>query len=181
MAARLWWMLRYMDHGAVAVLDGGWPAWTQAGLPVEEIVQTPRPRRFEGRPHAEWLVTVEEVEKQSLLVDSRDPARYRGEVEPLDPVAGHIPGARNRFWKRNVDAEGRFLPPERIRRELQSLYGETSPEAVAFYCGSGVTACHNVLAAVHAGLPMPRLYAGSWSEWCSDPARPVAKGDGGSL
>lgn len=175
-AARLWWMLRYMGHRAVAVLDGGWQAWLELGLEAESGAEHGNPAVFTGQPEPRWLVRLEDVLAVPLLVDSRDPARYAGETETLDPVAGHIPGARNHFWKDNLDASGRFLPAPRLRDQLLQVYGATDPGAVAFYCGSGVSACHNVFAASVAGLPLPRLYVGSWSEWCADPARPVARG-----
>jgi len=175
-AGRLWWLLRYMGHEAAAVLDGGWQAWLEQDCPANAEPVHRKACRFQGRPHPELLATIEGVSAAPLLVDSRDPPRYRGEVEPLDPVAGHIPAARNHCWKLNLDARGQFRPPSELRRTMENLYAGNDPAAVTFYCGSGVTACHNVLAAVHAGLPMPRLYAGSWSEWCADPARPVARG-----
>jgi thiosulfate/3-mercaptopyruvate sulfurtransferase len=176
-AGRLWWLLRYMGHERAAVLDGGWTAWVEAGCSTDAAPARGAPRRFRGEPIRDMLVMLDDVPAAPLLVDSRDPSRYRGEIEPLDPVAGHIPGARNRFWKANLDEGGRFLPAATLRREFDSLYDGMDPAAVTFYCGSGVTACHNVLAAAHAGLPLPRLYAGSWSEWCADPARPVARGN----
>lgn len=176
-SARLWWLLRYMGHESVAVLDGGWPAWLEAGLPVSPGEETRSPAAFSGQPQTGWVVTVGEVPKVPLLIDSREPARYRGEYEPIDPVAGHIPGAINHFWKRNLDTQGRFLPPARLREQWRSILGQLPSSEAVVYCGSGVTACHNLLAVVHAGLPDARLYAGSWSEWCSDPARPVATGD----
>lgn len=176
-AGRLWWLLRYMGHEAVAVLDGGWPAWVNAGLPVRSGEETNKPGSFQGTPQSGWLVTANQVPAVKLLVDSRDPARYRGEVEPIDPVAGHIPGAINRFWQENLDGPGLFKAPGVLRSEFMALLGKVSPEEAVFYCGSGVTACHNLLAATHAGLPLPKLYAGSWSDWCSAPERPVAKGD----
>lgn len=164
-AARLWWMLRYMGHEAVAVLDGGWPAWVAAGLPVRAGVET-RPRAlFTGEPRADRLVTLDEVEAQVLLVDSRAPERYRGEVEPLDPVAGHIPGAINRPYAANWTAGGRWRPSGDLAAEFGDVLGDTAPAQATFYCGSGVSACVNLLAMVHAGLPEGRLYVGSWSEW----------------
>lgn len=175
-AGRLWWMLRYMGHTAAAVLDGGWQAWVELGLEPESGEMHVAPAVFSGKPDARMLVRLDAVREASLLVDSRDPARYAGESEAIDPVAGHIPGARNHFWKRNLDARGRFLPASQLRLQFQQLFGDTAPGAVTFYCGSGVTACHNVLATVAAGLPLPGLYVGSWSEWCADPARPVACG-----
>ncbi len=175
-AGRLWWMLRYMGHEAVAVLDGGYPAWTEAGYAEENTLNTPEPAVFNGHAHADWLVQVDQVPDQPLLIDSRDPARYRGEMEPLDPAAGHIPGAKNHFWKNNIDEAGRFLPVAELKHRLEALLGEVPVSESVFYCGSGVTACHNLLAMKHAGLGTPRLYAGSWSEWSSDPLRPVATG-----
>jgi thiosulfate/3-mercaptopyruvate sulfurtransferase len=176
--ARLWWLLRYMGHAAVAALDGGWQAWTKANLPIRGGIENYPPAKFQGQPNHDWIVTVDAVPTQALLIDSRDPLRYRGEVEPIDPIAGHIPGAVNHFWKLNLDVEGNYLPADRLKASLQQRYGQVPAEQAVFYCGSGVTACHNLLAAVHAGLPMPRLYAGSWSEWCRDPARQVEVGEG---
>lgn len=176
MAARLWWLLRYMAHAAAAVLDGGWPAWLEAGGPVEAGSVTPASSTFTGAPQPGWLVTVDQVAAAPLLVDARDPARYRGEHEPLDPVAGHIPGARNRYCGENLDERGRLRPPAALREAFAALLGGTPADAAVFYCGSGVTACHDLLALAHAGLGAARLYAGSWSEWCRDPARPVAIG-----
>jgi thiosulfate/3-mercaptopyruvate sulfurtransferase len=175
-AARLWWMLRYMGHEAVAVLDGGWKAWTAAGYPSVGGEERRAPAEFHGTPRREWLVTVDQIPAAGLLVDARDPRRYRGEQEPLDPVAGHIPGAVNRFHGENLDAEGRFRPPEELASGISALLAGTPVDQAVFYCGSGVTACHDLLAARHAGLGDGRLYAGSWSEWCSDPQRPVATG-----
>ena len=175
-AARLWWLLRYAGHDRAAVLDGGLDAWTQAGYGLETKEPDVIAGRFKARIDAGRLVRLPEVETVARLVDSREPARYRGETEPLDRVGGHIPGALNRYWKDNLDEQGKFLPPARLRPALGDVYGDAQQEDVTFYCGSGVTACHNLLAAVYAGYPLPRLYAGSWSEWCSDPARPVAVG-----
>lgn len=176
-AARLWWMLRYMGHEAVAILEGGWLAWQAAGYETEQTERKNSPAQFEGNVRRDWLVSIDTVPEQALLVDSREPARYRGELEPMDPVAGHIPGAINHFWQKNLDTNGQFLASQQIRQNFLDFYGATRPEQVVFYCGSGVTACHNLLAAAHAGLPAARLYAGSWSEWCADPERPVATGE----
>ena len=176
-AARLWWMLQYMGHEAVAVLDGGYSHWEQNGLPVKSGNETNKPGDFQGTPRANWLVTVDQVEGTEKLIDSRDPARFRGDIEPLDRVAGHIPGAINHFWQDNVAENGLFREPSELRTEFMKFLGVTNSSNAVFYCGSGVTACHNLLAAAHAGLAIPRLYAGSWSEWCADPARPVATGD----
>ncbi|OGT35987.1 MAG: 3-mercaptopyruvate sulfurtransferase [Gammaproteobacteria bacterium RBG_16_51_14] len=175
-AARLWWMLRYMGHEAVAVLDGGWQAWQQANSPVRQGLETRSPVRFQGQAREDWVVTVENVTAARLLIDSRDPARFAGEMEPVDRVAGHIPGAINRFWKNNLEGNGNFKDSSRLRYEFLELMGNIAPADSVFYCGSGVTACHNLLAISHAGLAMPRLYAGSWSEWCADPGRPIATG-----
>ncbi|MDX1663820.1 MAG: sulfurtransferase [Candidatus Promineifilaceae bacterium] len=175
--ARLWWLLRAMGHDAVAVLNGGWAAWQEEGLPTASGVERNRPTTFKGDFRRELLLLAAEVADAPRLVDSRAPARYRGEEEMLDPVAGHIPGAANYYYMRNLDEEARFLPPERLRAQLEALQGGTPSEEVAFYCGSGVTACHNLLAQVHAGLPEGRLYAGSWSDWISDPQRPVDTGE----
>jgi thiosulfate/3-mercaptopyruvate sulfurtransferase len=176
-AARLWWLLRYMGHTSAAVLDGGWRAWCEAGLPVSNSLVAPRPARFAGTPRRELLVTVGEVSHAPLLIDARAPARYQGEHEPIDPVAGHIPGARNHHCLLNLDARGRLRPPAELREAFTTLLdGCTALDAV-MYCGSGVTACHNLLAMHHAGLGDARLYAGSWSEWCADPRRPVARAE----
>lgn len=175
-AARLWWMLRYMGHGAVAVFDGGWQAWQEAGLPTRGGEETNPPALFTGAPQMAWLVRIEDVQQQVLLVDSRAPARYRGEVEPLDPKAGHISGAVNYPYEVNWGEDNRYLPPERIRQQLQELLGDVPPEQATFYCGSGVSACANLLAMAHAGLGDGRLYVGSWSEWSRDPDREIATG-----
>ncbi len=175
-AARLWWLLRYMGHTAVAVLDGGWPAWQSSGVPIHSGEESRSPSIFKGTPRTEWLVTVDRVPESRRLVDSRDPARYRGETEPLDKAAGHIPGAINRFWKDNLAADGHFKPASRLATEITGMLGAVPPQEAVFYCGSGVTACHNLLAVAHAGLLPSKLYAGSWSDWCSVPERPVATG-----
>jgi len=176
-AARLWWMLHYMGHDMAAVLNGGWQAWLQTRGATASGEEKNAAGNFRGHPRTQWLITVDKVSAARLLVDSRDPARYRGETEPLDRVAGHIPGAVNHFWRDNLDERGMFKSPAQLHRAFLSLLGATAPEDAVFYCGSGVTACHNLLAAASAGLPVPKLYAGSWSEWCSDPARPVATGN----
>jgi len=175
-AARLWWLLRYMGHEAVAVLEGGFKAWTAAAYPTARGNETRAPSAFEGRARREWLVTVDEVLDAARLVDARDPRRYRGEHEPLDAVAGHIPGAVNHFYADNLDADGCFLPPVALARKFSETLAGTPPEEAVYYCGSGVTACHDLLAASQAGLAPGRLYVGSWSEWCSDSGRPVATG-----
>ena len=175
-AARLWWLLRFMGHEAVAVLDGGWPAWLAAGLPLAAGESDPvTPRLFEGAPHIEWLAAGERLDVAPRLVAARAPERYRGETEPLDPVAGHIPGAVNRPYTTNWDAAGQWRPPEALLAEFLELLGDAPAEEAVFYCGSGVSACVNLLAMARAGLPLGRLYVGSWSEW-SRLGRPVARG-----
>lgn len=179
-AARLWWMLRYLGHERVQVLNGGLKAWRDASLPVRGGREARRPRRFDARPRAEMRIDLPDLVRmrgEHLLIDARDPARYRGDDEPLDPVAGHIPGARNHFWQRNLDERGFFLSPERLRNQYESLLAVTPPERTVVYCGSGVTACHNLIALELAGVQGVKLYPGSWSEWCADPERPVEAGD----
>jgi thiosulfate/3-mercaptopyruvate sulfurtransferase len=180
-AARLWWLLRWIGQGSVALLDGGLQAWLAIGgdLVVEE------PQRPAGdliaRPADElWIGTEALVSAlptgAPILVDARAPERFRGEVEPIDPVAGHIPGARNRPFADNLDAQGRFLPPDVLRAAFRSVLSQAAPNRVVHTCGSGVNACHNLLAMEHAGLSGSRLYPGSWSEWIRDSARPIAVG-----
>lgn len=178
-AARAWWMLRWIGARDVRVLDGGLAAWRAAGgalEPGEVAPPAPAPAwPLEPEP-AGLLLTADALAAQLgriALLDARAPERYRGDVEPLDPVAGHIPGALNRPFSANLGPDGRFLPPEALRAAFQGLAGA---RAVVHQCGSGVTACHNLLAMAVAGLPGGALYAGSWSEWCRDPARPVARG-----
>ncbi|MFQ5495218.1 MAG: sulfurtransferase [Phycisphaerae bacterium] len=180
-AARLWWMLRWLGHDAVAVLDGGWPAWIEGGFPVSADAAEPAPQRFTARPRHERVVSTDQVLERLgdptwRLVDSRIPARYRGELEPIDPVAGRIPGAINAPHGENVGPDGRFLPTQTLRARFHSLVGDTPMGHTVFYCGSGVTAARNILTAVHAGLEEPRLYAGSWSEWITDSNRPIETG-----
>ncbi len=175
-ASRLWWMLRYMGHTAAAVLDGGWQAWQNAGLPTSAGVESNEPVAFEGTPRQDWVVTIDDVPAVSLLVDSRDGARYRGEMETLDPVAGHIPGARHYYFQENWTEDGRYLPVDVLREKLTAVLGDANPETAVFYCGSGVSACVNLLAMQHAGLGNGRLYVGSWSEWSRTPGKPIATG-----
>jgi len=180
-AARLWWMLRWLGHDAVAVLDGGWNAWTKAGLPSIAAVPSYKAAWFVRGAALVRAVTVEDVARdpgtpQRRLLDARSPDRYRGENETLDPVAGHIPGAGNRFFKLNLDAAGGFKPPAALRQDFEAILGAVPPSEVVHYCGSGVTACHNLLAMEIAGLSGSRLYPGSWSEWVADRSRPVAIG-----
>lgn len=178
-AARAWWLLRWLGHPAVAVLDGGAAAWRAAGG-----AWTPAPAALAAQPaypakDTAEMPTVSAADLQARLgrvrlFDARAGERFRGEVEPLDPVAGHIPGATLRFFKDNLQPDGRFKPAAQLKAEFDALGG--ADPAVVHQCGSGVTACHNLLAMAHAGYGDTTLYPGSWSEWCSDPARPVARG-----
>jgi len=177
-AARLWWMLKWAGHDKVAVLDGGLQAWLAAGLPLDTgTPPAPAAATFDYQD-ASALVTLVQAEEldasRQVLLDARDPARFRGEVEPIDPVAGHIPGARCSPFSANLDAQGHFRSPAELRDKFAMAGSSDRP--VVCYCGSGVTACHNILAMAHAGLPLPALYAGSWSEWITDPARGIATG-----
>lgn len=180
-AARFWWLLRLLGHRRVAVLDGGFARWSALGLPLETAAPALRDGRYEGGFDATQVVGTDEVlsrlrDTPGWLLDARAPERFRGEVEPLDPVAGHIPGARNRPYGENVDA-GRFRTPGALRSAFEPLLGGRDPRDVVLSCGSGVTACHNLLAMEHAGLHGARIYAPSWSGWVSEAARPVATGD----
>jgi thiosulfate/3-mercaptopyruvate sulfurtransferase len=177
-ASRLWWTLRYLGHHAVAVLDGGFQAWLQMGYPTRAGEEHRVPKTFIARPRPEMLVTTDAVPAVRRLIDARAPERYRGETEPIDPVAGHIPGAVNYDWKNSLDATGRMLAPEVLRQRLGHVLGDMPPSAAAVYCGSGVSSCHVLLAMAVAGLDGARLYAGSWSEWCSNPSRPFDQGAG---
>jgi thiosulfate/3-mercaptopyruvate sulfurtransferase len=180
-AARLWWMLRICGIAA-SVLDGGWRAWREAGLPVEQGEAHPRePSKAGVRFDPAQVVYFEELERlrgenSTLLLDARGAARYRGEVEPIDPVAGHVPGALNRPFGDNLDANGLFKSPAQLRTEFAAVMGDRGPGEVIHMCGSGVTAAHNLLAMEAAGLHGSRLFAPSWSGWVSDASRPVAKG-----
>ena len=177
-AARLWWLLRWVGHAQVAVLDGGMAAWQAAGQPLSSGA----PMKAVGgiKERASLVSTVSAAEVQTnidasarTLVDARAPDRFRGENETIDPVGGHIPGARNRFFKDNLAADGRFKEAAQLKTDFAAI---GDPAKAIMQCGSGVTACHNLLALEVAGLPGAALYPGSWSEWCADPARPVAKG-----
>ena len=179
-AARLWWMMRWLGHARVAVLDGGWQAWTDGGRPVSTGVPAIQPTTYTARPHAELAVDTAYVaarlgDPSCTVLDARSADRFGGENETLDPIAGHIPGALNRFFRLNLDASGRFKAADELRAELTGVLRDASPQSVVHQCGSGVTACVNLLAMEHAGLGGSRLYPGSWSEWVSDRARPVAR------
>ena len=194
-ASRLWWMLRWAGHEGACVLNGGWNAWTAAGGPVDDAAPDEEPSWAElaarqahvgdseeasrpepmplkiGREELSWLAGADELlEMDAPLVDARADVRYRGETEPIDPVAGHIPGAVNMPWMSNLGPDGRFLPAAELAARWEALGGS---EGAVCYCGSGVTACHAILSAAAAGLPLPRLYAPSWSGWISDASRPV--------
>jgi thiosulfate/3-mercaptopyruvate sulfurtransferase len=179
-AARLWWMLRWLGHAEVAVLDGGVAAWQEAGgaMSTDAVVASATSAYPEGKSLV-TRVSADELLKRlgkTPLIDARATERFRGDVEPLDKQAGHIPGARNRFFKDNLDASGRFKSSELLRQDFVALCGSTSPTEVVHQCGSGVTACHNLLAMEVAGLSGSMLYPGSWSEWSSDPSKPIARG-----
>ena len=177
-AARAWWLLRWLGHDAVAVLDGGQAAWLSAGSALTRTVEVPAAQPpYPTVPPAMPSIDADDLWArlgQLRLLDARAGERFRGEVEPLDPVAGHIPGAILRFFKDNLQADGRFKPAATLRAEFTALIA--GADEVVHQCGSGVTACHNLLAMTHAGLLGSRLYPGSWSEWCADPTRPVARG-----
>jgi thiosulfate/3-mercaptopyruvate sulfurtransferase len=180
-AARLWWLLRALGHTRVRVLNGGFAAWRAAGLPVTDATPaTPAPRLYPARAFGGWLTTaaVEAALASDgiLLVDARAADRFAGRNETIDPVAGHVPGAVSKPFMTNLDAEGRWLPAATLRAQWQALLGSRAPGAVTSMCGSGVTGCHNLLALELAGLGGGQLYAGSFSEWIRDPARPVASG-----
>ena len=186
-AARAWWLLRWLGHEAVAVLDGGFPEWQAIDAPVE----TGNPARpiagdFAASPSLMASpVGVEDVaanlaKGELLVVDARDPARFRGEPNPMDPVSGHIPGAANRFFRDNLGEDGRFRDAASLRADFAAVLGDRQPGDAVMQCGSGVTACHNLLAMQIAGLEGARLSPGSWSEWIADPERPVETGEGAS-
>ncbi len=180
LAARLWWLLRFLGHSRVAVLNGGLAAWRAAGLPVTNVTPVRAARRLEGEPRLDWVASTAEVAASLqrgdvALVDARAADRFAGRNETLDAVTGHVPGARNHPFTRNLDAAGRFLAPAELVRLWRETLAGSPPERVVSMCGSGVTACHNLLAMELAGLKGARLYAGSWSEWIRDPARPVAR------
>lgn len=178
-AVRLWWMLRWLGHEAAAVLDGGWNRWIAEGRAVREGVESRPARTFTPAPRPGMLAAVDEVEKlrqdpSYRLFDVRAAERYRGQSETIDPVAGHIPGAISAPYMDNLTPDGLFRPPAELEQHYQRYLGKTPPERAVFYCGSGVTSIHSILAMLHAGLGEARLYAGSWSEWIADPERPVA-------
>jgi len=178
-AARLWWMMRLIGHRATAVLDGGLGAWIRAGYSLTPETPSRPATRVHARFDAAQIVYTDELRSSAareLLIDARAAPRFRGEVEPIDPVAGHVPGAVNRPFSDNLESDGRFKAAAILHEEFAALLGTHAPADVVHMCGSGVTACHNLLAMEHAGLPGSRVYAPSWSGWIADPSRPVARG-----
>jgi thiosulfate/3-mercaptopyruvate sulfurtransferase len=180
MASRLWWLLRWLGHDAVALLDCGLPRWQREGHPVTRDLPVIAPATFVPTLRNDMWVDAKVVakavqQKDRLVIDARAEERYNGEIEPLDPVAGHIPGAINLPYEDNLHVSGRFSSPEELRALYLGLLEDIKPENVIQMCGSGVTACHNILAMEHAGLHGAKLYPGSWSEWIRDPSRPVAR------
>jgi len=176
-AARLWWMLRWAGHNPAAVLDGGLAKWLKEGRAVDAVVPQPKATVYPAKTATGTLDVraVEENRNKLFLLDARAPVRYRGEQEPIDPVAGHIPGARNRFNADNVLPDGTFKDRDSLKKDFLSILGNQAPSEVVHYCGSGVAACHNLLAMEVAGLSGGKLYPGSWSEWIADPSRPRGK------
>jgi len=180
-AARLWWLLRWLGHLPVAVVDGGWNQWISEGRAQTAEVPQLQPTRFSGKANSNWVgadfVRARLYDPGVVLVDARASDRFRGQNETLDPVGGRIPGSRNRYFRDNLDASGRFKSPEALEKEFGTVLGPAGAENAVSYCGSGVSACHNLLAMEIAGLRGARLYPGSWSEWCADPSRPVESGE----
>jgi thiosulfate/3-mercaptopyruvate sulfurtransferase len=180
-AARLWWMLRFMGHDAVAVLDGGLARWTREGHATRGGREVVRPAVFVGAPRERWRLDAATVQAhlddpESVLVDARAEPRFRGESEPIDTRAGHIPGACNFFFQNNLADDSTFRSPDELRAAWGRVLENRRPDQLVMYCGSGVTACHNLLALEYAGLTGARIYPGSWSEWSSDPSRPIETG-----
>ena len=182
MAVRAWWMLRWLGHPGVALLDGGYPKWLREKRPVTPDLPLKNKGRCACLPESSQIVEASEVlhavnSGSELIIDARPERRFSGEFEPLDPVAGHIPGSINWAFDENLDIDGTYLPPEALRENFQALLKGRPAWQVIHTCGSGVTACHNLLAMEIAGLPGSRLYPGSWSEWIRDPSRPIATGE----
>jgi thiosulfate/3-mercaptopyruvate sulfurtransferase len=180
-SARLWWMARWIGLKRVALLDGGYPKWMSEGRPVSADIPVARTAMLRARTVPEMVWTVADVQQRlgdshSALVDARAAERYRGEVEPIDRIPGHIPGAVNRFYKANLNDDLTLRPAGELKREFEGLLDGRRPEDVGHHCGSGITACANLFAMEYAGLRGSKLYAGSWSEWIADPSRPIAKG-----
>jgi thiosulfate/3-mercaptopyruvate sulfurtransferase len=180
-AGRLWWMLRWLGHESVAVLNGGWQHWLEKKYPVESVINNRSPKTFTPRVRSELIVNAEEViemtvDPDSLVFDSRILERYRGEYEPIDPIAGHIPGAKLASHPDVLDSDGLFLPRDILNEYFNTLLDDVPAEKTAFYCGSGVTAVQNILGLNYAGLGEAKLYAGSWSEWITNAGRPIGTG-----
>jgi len=178
-AVRLWWMLRWLGHNAVAVLDGGWQKWIAEALPVEKEIRKPTPRSFTARPRPELLVSMQQVDAMRLderyrVLDARTSDRYRGENEFIDPIAGHIPGAVSAPYVFNMNKDLTFRSVDALQKHYRNILGDIPAENAAIYCGSGVTSIHNALAMLHAGMGEARIYAGSWSEWITNPNNPIA-------
>ncbi|WP_271411573.1 sulfurtransferase [Pseudomonas sp. Q1-7] len=182
-AARAWWLLAWLGkRDGVFLLDGGLKAWREADLPLTAVEPAPKPGRFDGQPDADLLVDADTLQQRLgsaalTLLDARALPRFKGEVEPIDPVAGHIPGAQCAAFTDNLGSDGRFLPAEALKQRFAALIGDRPLDELVAYCGSGVTACHNLFALSLAGYPLARLYAGSWSEWITNTQRPLAKGE----
>jgi thiosulfate/3-mercaptopyruvate sulfurtransferase len=179
-ASRLWWLLRWMGHDNVALLDGGFAKWLAEARPTMAGEEPGRAKPFTGSPRMDMIADVNAVaglvgRADSRLLDARAPERYRGEIEPIDRVPGHIPGAVNHHFMKNLDERGTFRSVESLRRDFTQVLGEIPANRVVCYCGSGVTACQNLVALEHVGLRGARLYVGSWSEWASDPSRPIER------
>jgi len=181
MAVRLWWLLRWLGHETAALLDGGFPAWQKQGRELSAEIPVIRPTEFHPAPDDSlWVDSkfmLEALQQERVIIDARPEERFSGFIEPLDKVAGHIPGALNSPYEDNLDLRGNFLRAEELRAQYESLLQGTPPGEVIHMCGSGVTACHNLLALEIAGLPGGKLYVGSWSEWITDPSRPIVKGE----
>ncbi|MGV8940286.1 MAG: sulfurtransferase [Lysobacter sp.] len=179
-AARVWFLLRALGHRDVAVLDGGWAAWTAQGMPAESGLPETQPARYVAQFDRSRLLDAPQVEAHlangGMLIDARAPERFRGDVEPIDKLAGHVPGAVNRPYSANL-RDGHFKPAAELVAEFTTLLGDRTPQDVVVMCGSGVTACHHLLAMEHAGIPGAKLFTGSWSGWIEDPERPIAKGE----
>lgn len=176
-AARLWWLLHWLGHSKAAILNGGVKRWQSSGLPLETDQISRKPRTFIPHPNPQMIEDLSHLDtlENLLIVDSRAPERYAGKTEPIDPIAGRIPGARNRFFQNNLQSNDEFLPLDVLRNQFLELKDNTPINKIVFYCGSGITGSHNVLAMYTAGLGMAKLYPGSWSEWITDPSRPIER------
>ena len=178
-AARLWWMLRWLGHDAVAVMAGGWPRWIQEGRPVTAAVNIPKSKKFKATHRENWSITAEKIlagldNSEIRIIDARNSDRFNGRNETLDHVSGHIPGAVSAPYVENLDADGNWKSRSELLLRFNNLLAGSPAKQAISYCGSGITACHNILAMYHAGLGDSRLYSGSWSDWITDPTRPVA-------